>query len=426
MRFHKSFRFRIFLSLWTFGIVLVILYTVLAALLMRLPSVTTQKVYSELSAEWASACRNYKSGGSMVLPQSRFIKSFTDISDLPSRVQQQVSAMNQGNARVSFPGENGNDVYYISVQEHPDHGSPVYMLYDYDRQKDEAEANFKNRAYRRFSTAFYLIVVLSFMVGLVSSKRIIAPLKKLSMLVETSGPENLPMNLSKGFPENEIGALAQSFENAMRRIQAFIEREKKFSRDASHELRTPVATIGTAVELIRDIPESKDKKFDRLLRRIERSLKNMEVIIETFLWLGCESRLIDEDEVTRIRDVVSEAVEENRYLIREKPISVHTDIRDDVFIRAPEPILKIAVVNLIRNAFYHTHDGEITIFSNDEYFEIRDTGIGIESKDLEKSEHSKGFGQGLSIVERLCKRFDWLLDISSDTKNGTRVRITFS
>lgn len=159
----------------------------------------------------------------------------------------------------------------------------------------------------------------------------------------------------------------------------------------------------------------------------------MEVTIETFLWLGRESQIIDGEQTTNIKDVVDESVWENLYLLQEKQVSVNIKIEDDISIQAPEAILKIAVVNLIRNAFHYTQKGEITIFSNNEYFEIKDTGIGVESEDIKsitdphvKGEHSKGFGLGLAIVERFCKRFNWLLGISSDRKTGTKVRITFS
>lgn len=433
MTFHKSFRFRIFLSLWVFGILLVILFTMMAIFFSTIPSGISRQIYSEMRYEWESFTNNYTSNLNTPLPQSRFIRSYTDIFDLPSDLQEKASGIDAGYYNLTIPDKENTYEQYIAVQDHPDQVSRVYMLYDYSRVVEESKVNFKNRAFRRFSLAFIIIAVLAVLIGFLSSKKIIAPLNKLSLLVKSSDPENLPVNLSKDFPENEIGSLAVSFETAMQRIRDFIEREKSFSRDTSHELRTPVSTIKGAVELMREIPESSDKKIDRLLQRIERSLKNMEVTIESFLWLGRESQISDEAQITNIKDVVDESVQENRYLLQEKHVSINIKIEDDSLIHAPDAILKMAVVNLIRNAFYYTQKGEITIFSNDEYFEIKDTGIGIEPEDLKnittphiKGEHSKGFGLGLAIVERLCKRFNWLMDISSDPTAGTKVKIIFS
>ena len=54
-----------------------------------------------------------------------------------------------------------------------------------------------------------------------------------------------------GFRDDQIGVLAQALDRSIQRITRFIEREKNFIRDSSHELRTPVTVIKDAVELIR-------------------------------------------------------------------------------------------------------------------------------------------------------------------------------
>jgi len=88
------------------------------------------------------------------------------------------------------------------------------------------------------------------------------------------------------------------------------------------------------------------------------------------------------------------------------------------------------VTNLIRNAFHFTTRGSVTITIDEAHIGIRDTGLGIDADQLGavtqshvKGEKSQGFGLGLSIVSRLCKRFGWQLFIESEAGKGTEVRI---
>ena len=124
------------------------------------------------------------------------------------------------------------------------------------------------------------------------------------------------------------------------------------------------------------------------------------------------------------------AISDNRYLIENKDIQIHMDVRKDKSVRVKEEVLYIAVTNLIRNAFHFTSQGSVTITIDEAHIGIQDTGMGIEADKLDsvtqshvKGAKSQGFGLGLSIVSRLCKRFGWQLAIESEPGKGIRARI---
>jgi len=128
--------------------------------------------------------------------------------------------------------------------------------------------------------------------------------------------------------------------------------------------------------------------------------------------------------------VVRKAISDNQYLIENKDIQLHMDVRKDKSVRVKEEVLYIAITNLVRNAFQFTSKGSVTITIDDAHIGIADTGMGIETDKLDsvtqshiKGEKSQGFGLGLSIVSRLCKRFGWQLSIESEPEKGTRTRI---
>jgi signal transduction histidine kinase len=98
----------------------------------------------------------------------------------------------------------------------------------------------------------------------------------------------------------------------------------------------------------------------------------------------------------------------------------------------PASFFQIVLSNLIRNAIQHTESGKISVVVKDDRVIVSDTGAGIGPDDLKRvnlplatGTQNKGFGLGLSIVKRLCNRFDWKLNIESETGLGTTVDLVF-
>jgi signal transduction histidine kinase len=156
----------------------------------------------------------------------------------------------------------------------------------------------------------------------------------------------------------------------------------------------------------------------------------MQATIETFLWLAREENLSNDS--CWVAPAVQKAVDANRHLIADKDVTLQIDILADTSLRVKEEILYITIINLIRNACQYTDTGTIRIVVDQDHVTITDTGVGIDSNQLStitkphiKGEKSDGFGLGLSIVERLCHRLGWELDIKSRPGEGTRVSILF-
>lgn len=277
-----------------------------------------------------------------------------------------------------------------------------------------------------------LLLIPGGIIGYFTSRMLYAPVLKLMGQIRGLNPENIPARFSVARSQNEIGLLTQSIETAMRRINAFIQREKRFTQDASHELRTPLTIVRGAVEIMEQQPEVENNPLlFKPLKRISQSVKDMQNTIESFLWLAREEKM--SDETCRVEPVVRKAIDDNRYLIEVKDVEVRIDVNDDKSVKVKEEILYITVINLIRNAFQFTARGMVSIVIDKDYISITDTGTGIEAQKLDtvtqlhiKGEKSKGFGIGLSIVERLCSRFGWELQIKSQPGAGTEIIILWN
>ena len=159
----------------------------------------------------------------------------------------------------------------------------------------------------------------------------------------------------------------------------------------------------------------------------------MENIIETLLWLSREDEVIDQNQLSDIVPLVRQTIEQNRYLLADKPVAIELVSKTPPQLSIPAPIFQIMLTNLIRNAIQHTASGKISIILKDDRVMVSDTGAGMAPDDLKLVTQSRlpgdryqGFGLGLSIVKRLCDRLGWQLKIDSERGRGTRAQLIFS
>jgi len=251
--------------------------------------------------------------------------------------------------------------------------------------------------------------------------------------VEALRPENLPLDV-----EGESLVLASSLHDFVSRLNQFIERERNFTRDASHELRTPITVIRMACELL-SADAGLPSHTQRSVRRIQGAVGDMESLVQAFLILAREGDTGLPDEDFLINEVVRDELEKVRPLIADKPIELVLDEQAAFMLHAPPRVLSVLLGNLLRNACLYTDRGEVRVRVLPGELRIEDTGVGMTPDELEKvfepfyrAEHgsdslrrSEGHGIGLSIVRRLSQRFGWPVRMESTAGAGTVVRVTF-
>lgn len=424
MKFRHSLHARIIIAFCLFGTVLGAIFAV--TVYISLDFIDDRLVDSRLNEEVENFLAHYKRYNNYPRPGSPFITSYVGTESMPLYVLDMIKGFSKGLHEVNY----GEEEYHIAIQRLPDQPALLYLFYEV------SALEFTER--RKVSIRLVLIagVILIFAMGLwigwLTSRRVVAPVVHLSHIVDKSGPDNLPTDLSKSFYNDEVGVLAKGLEQAMKRVEAFVEREQQFSRYASHELRTPVTIIKGAVVLLKRKLSGEEDPAWRPLMRIERSVTNMENIIETLLWLSREDMPIDQKQSFPLTPVVQETIEQNRYLIGNKPIDIEIISEAEPQLALPTSFFQIAMTNLIRNAIQYTASGKISVVVKADRVRVTDTGAGMVADDLKYTtgqhftgESDEGFGLGLSIVQRLCNRFGWELNIESETDRGTTVELIF-
>ncbi|MGM0657271.1 MAG: sensor histidine kinase [Pseudomonadota bacterium] len=241
---------------------------------------------------------------------------------------------------------------------------------------------------------------------------------RLDQFVDTSDPEVL--------------ALMNALEQFSSRLERFVARERNFTRNASHELRTPLAVIKGNLELLQKFPDL--PRRDEVIERMSRTVRDMESLVETLLILARESESKLTWSSVVLNDLVSEQFDQVKRAMN-KP-EIETDLTAECLLEteAPERVLGIIFHNLLRNAMTFTESGKVSVHIDPHSVVIRDTGCGMSETDLERifepfyrahDRSNEGYGLGLAIVSRLCRRFGWPLEVDSELGAGTVFRINF-
>lgn len=319
----------------------------------------------------------------------------------------------------------GNVPYRIAVV---DKGEARYvMLFNEIRQRRREEQ------FLVYLAAGALIMTLvSAGIGWWLAGRVVSPVAELARRVGKARPEDETLEVESGFSNDEIGELARVFGGYLKRMRAFIDRERAFTADVSHELRTPLAIVQGAVELMEDDPRLDERQKERIAR-IGRAAKEMIDLTSALLLMAREET--SEEPVERdwdVWEVVRHTVETHRYLLSPKT-SVELVCRSHPRLAAERTLLGIVVANLIRNAFAYTESGTVSISLEDDRLTVADTGPGIREEEIGrvfqrhfKGPASTGAGIGLSLVKRICDRYGWQIRIESAEGRGTSAQLIFA
>ena len=272
------------------------------------------------------------------------------------------------------------------------------------------------------------------------SRSIVLPVNRLADQVArwdpTHGDLTPPLAAASlsGEQSREVRALSQALNGLAARVAEFVQRERDFTRDASHELRTPLTVIRVASDMVLADP-TLSPQGRRPLERIQRAARDMEAVIDAFLVLARESAIAPVSQDLEVAEIVSEEVEKARPLLAGKPVEMTLSVAASPHLFAPPSVLAMVVRNLIQNACNFTEKGSIVVKVDADGVAVRDSGIGMSAETLQHvydpffradafSPLGKGFG--LTIANRLVRRFGWRLRLDSVERKGTVATLRFT
>ena len=205
-----------------------------------------------------------------------------------------------------------------------------------------------------------------------------------------------------------------------------------FIKDTTHELNTPVSTIVANIEMIDK--STLDEKLLKKINRIDIGAKTISNIYQDLTYLTLGNQIISNNEDVNIEQLITERVEYFKSLAGAKKVTLESNIIQNTFLHIDKSKISKLLDNLISNAIkYNKVGGSIIVSVDENKFEVEDSGIGIAKEDISQMQErytrfnksSGGFGIGLNIVSGICKEYDLNIDIESEEKIGTKVRISW-
>lgn len=287
-----------------------------------------------------------------------------------------------------------------------------------------------------FADALKMAVILSLLIAALfshlSSKQIIKPLLDLKKAVETDH-----QNLTElTHLPSEVGVLARAIDEKNHKLEQYLKREQLFTGDVSHELRTPLTIIMGASEVLASQLED-NGYLGEFANRISTTAKETSEIISALLLLSRAPEQLDTPQ-TSINTIAMSEVSRLQYLLRHKPVTCKV-VADREYVAYVRPeLLKMALGNLIKNAFQYTDNGEVIVTIDAEKMTVTDTGLGIPEimmpllyerferlNDINTSDQVEGSGLGLSIVQRIMTHMDWKLIHQANATGGSTFSIYY-
>lgn len=287
--------------------------------------------------------------------------------------------------------------------------------------------------------AFPLLILLAAVGGYFITKRAFRPVQKMMDSVsEIKEGKDLSKRIHLSGPHDEIHQLADTFNQMFDRLEKAFENEKQFTSDASHELRTPTSVIISQCELALS-QKNNPQEMEESLHVILKQSQKMSSLISQLLMLARADHnnnylIFEPIDLSELTEMI---IEELTEMAAEETIEITSDIEPNLIIEADQTLMMRLLMNLITNAIaYGKAGGFIHIqLKNDGNFitgEIKDNGIGIEQKHLNKvwdrffrvdpsrtSSASGHTGLGLSMAKWIVETHKGTITAESEYGKGS-------
>jgi two-component system sensor histidine kinase MprB len=274
-----------------------------------------------------------------------------------------------------------------------------------------------------------LVVVGTALAALASrlfSRRAISPVTELTEAAEhIEATGDLGRRVDAG-GDDEVGRMAARFNAMIARLQTSQSQQRQLVADASHELRTPVTSLRTNVEVLRDSPPMSDADRRALLDDVVEQAEELGNLVGDLISLARDGEAPAATEDVRLDELVAEAVVRAR---RHAPHAEFSLLAEPCVVTGAPDRLGRAVNNLLDNAAQHSGRVEVRVGA-DGTVAVRDHGPGIPDGDLPHlfdrfyrgatARGRPGSGLGLAIVRQVAESHGGSVRVESPEDGGAR------
>jgi signal transduction histidine kinase len=285
---------------------------------------------------------------------------------------------------------------------------------------------------RLFQAALGVIVLmvlgLSLFLAVLNSRRIVKPLQDLAENIHAIPVGQKMPRLSLSYQDSELRSIAEAFNIFLGELESFVKREQALLSLASHELRTPIAVVSGALDIVEQ--RNQLNEADRAtIARIRRATSEMGANVNILLKLARRETRPEAHQPIALVTIVQQALDDlsSDYHVKAR-VTLQATAAINVY--ADPVMVKMLIRNVIQNALQHTLK-RITVRLTPGLIEIIDEGEGLTSeqqsiivnKKKPFADNAPVGGLGLYLVTLISERLDWRLDIAGTGADGTVIHI---
>jgi signal transduction histidine kinase len=273
------------------------------------------------------------------------------------------------------------------------------------------------------------------------SRTALSPVDRMTATAESIGLHDLSARLPVPKTGDELERFGEAWNRMLGRLAASVEKMKRFTADAAHELRTPVAVIRSTAELA--LRRDRDSAaYRNALGTIAETSVHLSELVSDLLWLARnDAHSINYVfEEVNIYDLIDSVLRSMAALAIAKEIALRTEfsLGPQQTVRVDRSVLRRCVMILADNAVKFTPPRGIVLIRTCFrdgccVIEVRDDGPGIAPEDLpyifdrfytgDRSRNQSGFGLGLSIAKAAVEQHGGRIDVTTVAGEGSSFEI---
>jgi two-component system, OmpR family, sensor histidine kinase MprB len=278
-------------------------------------------------------------------------------------------------------------------------------------------------------------VLVAAALGLVVARTAVKPIARFTRQTEAiaANPERLDSERVDVHGGDELARLAQTFNNTLDALERSVQSQRNLVADASHELRTPIASIRANLQLMRDEDLLSEADREALRRDVIDELDELTALVGDVVELARGTKLAGEPAEVRVDQIASASVERTR---RRAPQLTVSASLEPTLVHGEGDRIARAVANLLDNAAKYGQSGgaiEVTLAAGT--LTVRDHGPGFHEEDLpfvfdrfhraRDARSQPGSGLGLAIVRQAAEAHGGFVRASNAPGGGALLEIGF-
>ena len=286
--------------------------------------------------------------------------------------------------------------------------------------------------------AFLFVDIVGILLTYFVAGRALQPLTKLSAKMTQMDENNWNCAMTEPDTHDEIGQVSETFRHLMERLQDSFQAQKHFAANAAHELKTPLAVMKSAIQVLHLEEKPSAEEYEETLQLCLDTTEQLSQMVEELLVISNPKEEAKE-EIT-LKKMTEEIFQKYAVQMQEKDLVVWQQIQQDTWYTHPV-LMRFLLENLLSNAVkYNQQGGSIRLTAeikeNQLHLKVADTGIGISPEHLphiftcfyradpSRNKEIAGNGLGLSIVKTAVEKMRGEITVESQEGKGTCFHVT--